>query len=108
MSEISIYRLYLLRAAYLLIVVGLAFMIWPGILSHEANLPHLNGVVRSLLGAVCLLSIIGIFHPLKMLPLLLFEFVWKSIWLIAFWSPARSAGTLNADMDGSFFDCLFG
>ena len=94
MSEVSTFRLYLLRGAYLLITVGLAAMIWPGIISHPDDLPHLNGVVRSLLGAVCLLSFVGIFHPLKMLPVLLFELVWKSIWLIAFWWPARSGGTM--------------
>ena len=31
MSEVSTFRLYLLRAMYLLIAVGLAIMIWPGL-----------------------------------------------------------------------------
>ena len=59
MSEISTLRLYLLRACYLLIAVGLAAMIWPGILSHGDDVPHMNTAVRSLLGAVSLLALIA-------------------------------------------------
>lgn len=55
MSEVSIFRLYLLRAMYLLIAVGLGITIWPGLLSPPDNLSHMAGVVRSVLGAVSLL-----------------------------------------------------
>jgi hypothetical protein len=81
--EVSAFRLYLLRAMYLLIVVGLGFQIWPGILHPPKDLEHMRGVVRSLLGAVSLLAVVGIRYPLKMLPLLFFELVWKSIWILA-------------------------
>ena len=87
MSEISTLRLYLLRACYLLIAVGLAAMIWPGILSHGDDVPHMNTAVRSLLGAVSLLALIGILYPLKMLPILFFEIVWKVIWILSFGLP---------------------
>jgi hypothetical protein len=35
---------------------------------------------------------LGIRYPLKMLPLLLLQLLYKSIWLIAVWLPLRSAG----------------
>lgn len=95
---VSILRLYLLRAMYLLLGLGLAVMIWPGIVRPPADLPHLNTAVRSLLGALALLAFLGIRYPLKMLPLLLFELAWKSIWLIAFALPRWSAGTLDSAM----------
>ncbi len=44
----------------------------------------MRGVVSSLLAAMSLLVVLGLRYPLQMLPLLLFELVLKSIWLIAF------------------------
>ncbi len=84
MAEISTWRLYLLRAGYLLIAVGLAIMIFPGIIRPSENLSHMGAVVRSMLAAVSLLAFLGIRYPLKMLPLLFFELLWKSVWLLAF------------------------
>ena len=74
-DEVSLVRLYVLRAMYLLLVVGLGAMIVPEILSHE---PASRGVIPSLLGAVWLLAFLGLRYPLEMLPLLMFEFAWKS------------------------------
>jgi hypothetical protein len=54
-------------------------------------------VVRSLLGAVCLLAVLGIRYPLKMLPLLFFELLWKTIWVLAFGLPLWTAHQLDPD-----------
>ncbi len=105
-SEISILRLYLLRACYMLIVVGLALMIWPGILSHDTDVPHMNTAVRSLLGAVSLLALVGLRYPLKMLPILLFEVVWKSIWILSFGLPLWRKGLLTGDFAETMFNCV--
>ena len=71
MSEVSTFRLYLLRAMYLFIAVGLAiFELGPAILQPE-NLSRLDSVVISVLGGFALLAVVGIRYPLKMLPLLL-------------------------------------
>jgi hypothetical protein len=80
-DEVSLFRLYVLRATYLLLVVGLGAMIVPALVSHE---PMARGVIPSLLGAVWLLAFLGLRYPLQMLPLLLFELVWKTIWLFDF------------------------
>lgn len=106
--EVSTFRLYLLRATYLLIAVGLSLMIWPLILRHPVDLPHMNGVVRSMLGAVALLAIVGIRYPLKMLPLLFFELVWKTIWVLAFGLPLWSTHRLDSATGQTMFECLFG
>jgi len=90
-SEVSLLRLHVLRAVYLLLVVGLGAVIVPELFSHE---PKVRGVIPSLLGAVWLLAFVGLRHPLQMLPLLMFEFVWKTIWLIAFGIPQWSSGQL--------------
>jgi hypothetical protein len=108
MSEVSIYRIYVLRAMYLLIAVGLAIMIWPGILSPPENLSHMGSVVRSVLGAVSLLAVLGIRYPLKMLPLLFFELVWKCIWVLVFGLPLWTAQQLDPDTRQTLNDCLVG
>ena len=108
MPEVTTFRLYLLRATYLLLVVGLGVEIWPGVLHPPKDLDLMRGVVRSLLAAVSLLAALGIRHPLKMLPLLFFELVWKSIWLLAFGLPLWSAGQLDPNSRETLKACLMG
>lgn len=89
--EVSLFRLYALRATYLLLIVGLGGMIVPDVISH----PLISrGVIPSLLGAVWLLAFVGLKYPLEMLPLLMFEFAWKSLWAIAYGIPQWSTGHL--------------
>ena len=88
-GEVSLVRLYVLRATYLLLVIGLGAMIVPELVSR----PLISrGVIASLLGAVWLLAFIGLKYPLEMLPLLMFEFAWKSLWAVAYGLPQWSAG----------------
>jgi hypothetical protein len=112
MSEVSTFRLYLLRAMYLFMVVGLAiFELGPAIL-HPENLSPQDSVVLSVLGGFALLAVLGIRYPLKMLPLLFFEFVWKSIWVLAFGLPLLLSGQLepNVSFGGTetLINCLLG
>lgn len=104
-SEVSLIRLHVLRAAYLLLVVGLGAMIVPEILSHELTS---RGVIPALLGAVWLLALLGLRYPLPMLPLLLFEFAWKAIWMLAYGLPQWSAGRLPPTFAEDFFNIAFG
>lgn len=106
MDTVSALRLYLLRATYLLIAVGLGAMIWPGILDHPRDLEHMRGVVRSLLGAVGLLAVVGVRYPLQMLPLLLFELAWKAIWVLAFGLPLWAAHAFTPATQETWHDCL--
>jgi hypothetical protein len=108
MPEVSTFRLYLLRALYLLIAVGLGITIWPGILSPPQNLSHMASVVRSVLGAVSLLALLGIRYPLKMLPLLFFELIWKSIWVLVFGLPLWVHRQLDANTRETLNACLMG
>ena len=108
MSEVSTFRLYLLRATYLLIVVGLGSMIWPGVIHHTDAWALRYGDEASLLAGVSVLALLGIRYPLKMLPLLLFELTWKTIWLIAIALPLWSAGQVDADTQETIKACLMG
>ena len=90
-QEVSLARIYVLRATYLLLVIGLGGMIVPDVVSHPVIS---RGVIPSLLGAVWVLAFVGLKYPLEMLPLLMFEFAWKSIWMVAYGLPQWSAGQL--------------
>ena len=83
MTEVSLFRLYALRAGYVLIVTGLAATVWPLLINHSPHWPLMNSVVCSLLAAVSVLAAVGIRYPLQMLPVLIFELLWKTIWLSA-------------------------
>ncbi len=108
MSEVSTLRLYVLRATYLFIAAGLGFVIGPGLIDSPANMEHMRGVVHALLGAVGLLALLGVRYPLRMLPLLFFELVWKAIWLLAIGLPLWSAGALDSATRATLSDCAFG
>jgi hypothetical protein len=97
MSEVSTFRLYLLRAMYVFTVVGLAIVKLPALL-HPATLSPGDSVILSVLGATALLAVVGIRYPIKMLPLLFFEFVWKSIWILLFGLPQLLSGGLDPNV----------
>ena len=97
MTEVSNLRLWVLRAVYLLVGGGLILFIWPAIISHSNQWPHMNSVVSCMLGAVSILALIGLFYPLQMLPVLFFEILWKSIWMIAVAVPLWRAGAMDAE-----------
>ena len=99
-GEVSLFRLYVLRAMYLLLVVGLGAMIVPEILSHELTS---RGVIPSLLGAVWVLALLGLRYPLTMLPVLMFELVWKAIWMVAYGLPQWSTGKQPPTFAEDFF-----
>jgi hypothetical protein len=107
MSEVSTLRLYLLRAMYLFMALGLAIFELPALL-HPEDLSRLDGVILSVLGAFALLAILGIRYPIKMLPLLLFEFVWKSIWVLIFGLPLLLSGRLDPGTTETLTACLMG
>ena len=104
-GDVSLLRLYILRAMYLVLVVGLGAMIVPEILSHQLTS---RGVIPALLGAVWLLAFIGLKHPLEMVPLLLFELVWKTIWMAFYGLPQWSAGRYPPTFAEDMFNIAFG
>jgi hypothetical protein len=102
---VSLARIYVLRATYLLLVIGLGALIVPDVLSHPVIS---RGVIPSLLGAVWVLAFVGLKFPLEMLPLLMFEFAWKSIWMVAYGLPQWSAGQLPPTFAEDSFNIGFG
>lgn len=105
-SEVSLFRLYTLRASYLLIAVGLGVFIWPDVIHHTSELAATEGVRTALLAGLGATAALGLRYPLQMLPLLLFELVWKAIYLLAFALPLWSAHQINAAAAEDIKACL--
>jgi hypothetical protein len=98
-SEVSLVRLYILRAMYLLLVIGGAIVFLPQLVGHE---PTARGVIPSMLGGLWLLACFGLRYPVQMLPILLFELAWKTIWLIDYGLPQWRAGGHTAQFTEDF------
>ena len=103
MHTVSLTRLYLLRTVYLIIAVGLGLVIWPGMIHHEQPWSMMQGFVNCMLAAFGLLCALGIRYPLRMLPVLLWELTWKTLWLIVVALPAWRAGPLDQAMLENLF-----
>jgi hypothetical protein len=85
-----------MRALFLVIAVLFGIPTWMTILEKWGSFAPLEGVAYSFWGALCLLALIGVRYPLKMLPALLIQLLYKLIWLLAVgcWvsvAPSRSA-----------------
>jgi hypothetical protein len=93
-SGVSIFRLCLLRIFYAMAVLLLGIDVWTEIFTHGEEWESLPAVAFSFWGAFSVLAILGVIHPLKMLPLLLLQFSYKLIWLIMVAYPLWSIGRL--------------
>ena len=87
MPTVSLLRLYTLRACYLILAAGLGIYIWPSVISHTPQLAISRGIQLSLLAGLGAISVLGLRYPVKVIPILLFELLWKAIYLIAFALP---------------------
>jgi hypothetical protein len=108
MNQLPAWRLYLLRAMYLLMAVGLAADIWPLMITASQHVEHMRGVVWSLLCGISLMALLGLRYPLRMLPLLLFELTWKVIWVGVIGIPLWLEHRLSTGTAGTLRDCLLG
>lgn len=98
MNDVSVFRLNLLRAMYLLVVIGLGLVVWPGVLFGSQSWGLNQGVINCMLVAFSLLCALGLRYPLQMLPVLLWELIWKTSWLGIVALPRFLAGTMDAGM----------
>jgi hypothetical protein len=107
-TEVSLLRLYLIRALFLLMCVGTVLTQVPGMLHRDPPWSLMHGVGASMLLAMAVLSAVGVRYPLQMLPILLWELFWKSIWLLVFALPLWRAHQMDAETLESVQACLMG
>lgn len=108
MNDVPLWRLQLLRAFYLLIAVGLATSFGPSMLQHTDEWGQRKGETAALLSGLAILCVWGLRYPLQMLPLLIFELVWKAVWLLAIAYPLWRNGAMTPAVEGTAVACLMG
>jgi hypothetical protein len=87
-------NIYLLRVLYALMFFMLGQTTWTEILTHEGPWDPNKAVTWCVWTGFSVVAGIGILHPLKMLPILLLEIVYKVLWLAIVAYPLWVAGTL--------------
>jgi hypothetical protein len=105
MNEVSLFRLYVLRAMYLFIVLGLGTFLWPGIIDPTKHWHLMEGQATCMLAAFSLCCVLGLRYPLQMLPVLLWEVTWKTLWLALVPLPQWLAGHVDDQLKPSIFAC---
>lgn len=104
-DTLSVVRRNLLRACFALMAVGLGFTAWPRLLTAVPDRPLMDGVVDAVLCAMQLLAIVGIFAPARMLPILVFEVLWKAIWALSVALPLAINGEVSGEVAETLFAC---
>ncbi|HEX2281974.1 MAG TPA: hypothetical protein VHG52_09470, partial [Thermomicrobiales bacterium] len=103
------FRVNIMRIGYLVMAVGLALVKWPLFWQEGGvkSLPVFEGVVAVLLTAMSLLAFMGLRKPIQMLPVLVFESLWKLMWLAAVGVPHLMAGDIDEQMSSMLFSMSF-
>lgn len=87
-------NIWLMRAFYFLMAAFVATDAWRVLLTHEGPWDHTRAVAWCVWATYPTLAILGLIHPLRMIPLLLFTIGYKSLWLAFVAYPLWRAGTL--------------
>ncbi|HYK04705.1 MAG TPA: hypothetical protein VE974_23335 [Thermoanaerobaculia bacterium] len=87
-------NIYLLRTLFLLIFLFVGYDSWSYLLKHEGAWDPMKAAAWCMFASYSLLSILGVFQPLKMLPIVLFMVVYKSAWLLFVAYPLWVSGQL--------------
>ena len=105
--SISHIRRNVLRGCHLLMAVGLGLTAWPSLLTAEPGRPVMEGVVDAVLCAMQLLAVAGVFAPVRLLPMLVFDVLWKVIWVGAVAIPLAQAGQISEPVAEILFACAW-
>ena len=99
---VSLFHLFGLRFVFLLMALFLLSSIGPRLLETPPTL--MTGAARALFTALGLLAAVGVVYPLRMLPIMMFEFLWKALWIAFIGLPLWAAGRLDPDSAQTFFE----
>ena len=101
-TEIGKVRLYAMRLVFFLTIIGLAPTTWPKVFSFSGTMDPINAVAISFWAAISMLSIIGFLYPLKMLPLLFLQLLYKALWLFCVGIPLWLQGDMDSGVKELF------
>lgn len=104
-------NIYLLRLLFTLMFVFLTYDSWSYILSHTGPWNNAHAAAWCMWGSYSVISFIGIVRPLKMLPIVLFEIIYKTTWLVVvaypLWIKNELVGSPAEEMTNVFVWVVF-
>jgi hypothetical protein len=99
-------NIYLLRLLYALMFFVLGRSAWTEILTHQGAWESLDAMAWTVWAAFATLAGLGILRPLKMLPIILLEVLYKVMWMVMvaypLWSRGELAGSPVEGMANAF------
>ena len=106
MKPLATWRINLLRLFYLVLVlgIGLQMQVWSEMVHRVYSMRLDSGTVVCMLFALSALAILGLRYPLKMLPVLLWEFTWKISWLASVALPHWLNGQWSRELGITTFN----
>lgn len=91
------YKIYLLRLLYVLMFLFLGKDAWTFIFTHKGVWDPAEAMNFTVWASYSVLAFFGILRPLKMLPIVMLEILYKTIWLILvaypLWMSNQLAGS---------------
>ena len=104
-------NIYLLRVLYFLMLFFMSSDAWNMIFTHEGQLDRFRAIAICVWAAYGTLSLFGLFHPLKWLPIVLFMIFYKTLWLIVvaypLWRANELTGSPSEEMANIFIAAPF-
>ncbi len=101
-------NIYAMRFIYMLMASLLAIDVWSYIFTYDQAWEPGDAMNWSVWAAFTIFALVGIFKTVKMIPVLLLEIAYKTIWLILVALPLYESGDLsNASTDGMLFPFAF-
>jgi len=64
-----------------------------------------EGIVNAMLLALVLLSVLGVFFPLLLLPVLFWEILWKAAWIVSVAVPMARGDGMDEDTLNNLYAC---
>lgn len=80
--QVATWRINAMRFIFLLMAVIMGSIVWRQVLFESADWEWQRGLAKSMLAALALMALLGVRYPLQMLPLMLYEMAWKTIWIV--------------------------
>lgn len=102
----SKFRLAIMRGLYLLTFIGLAFQAWEYLLFPGEQIDYITGVAFSFWATYATLMGLGVRYPIKMLPLLFLQLMYKATWVLTVYLPMKSSGTVTPVAESFYWICI--
>ncbi|WP_309622788.1 hypothetical protein [Novosphingobium sp.] len=103
---IATWRINAVRFAFLLMAFVMGSIVWRQVLFESADWEWQRGLAKSMLAALALLSLLGVRYPVQMLPLMLYEIAWKTVWIVLIAGRAWLNGKWTPEIEALFYDCI--